>query len=272
MSPEDLLKQGKLDECLAEVERCVRAAPADPKQRVMLFQVLAVLGNWDRAINQLEVCAELSAENQLMAQVYRAVILCEKFREEVFAGQRSPLILGEPEAWVGMVVQAAMLAGQGKHDAAAELRSQAFDQAPATAGEIDIGPDEEKIATHKFEWIADADETLGPILEAFVDGKYYWVPWRRIQLLRLDPPSDLRDTVWMTGQIVLSAGGEKVALLPARYPTSQEKRWDPLIRMGRKTEFVDRGGWEGPIGQRMFATDVGEFALLETRAVRITAT
>lgn len=269
MTPEEHLKAGQIEPCLAEAEKCVRSAPADGKARVMLFQVLAVMGHWDRAITQLEVTAELDAENQLMAQVYRAVMLCEKFREEVWAGKRQPLILGEPEEWIGMMVQAAALDGQGRHDAAAELRAKAFEQAPTTAGTILTGADEEAATPHAFEWIADADEALGPMLEALVDGKYYWVPWSRISMLRLEPPTDLRDTVWMPGQIVLSSGGEKVVLIPSRYPGSHRASWDAGIRLGRKTEFVQDGGRERPVGQRMFATDAGEFALLETRSVKI---
>lgn len=269
VTPEELLKAGQVEACLAEVEKQVRAAPADPKARVLLFQVLAIQGNWDRAINQLEVTGELDPENMLMAQVYRAVMLCEKFREDVWAGKRAPLVLGEPEEWIGMMVQAAALDGQGQHEAAASLRAKAFEAAPTSAGSIQVGADEATAASHAFEWISDADEALGPILEALVDGKYYWVPWHRIKLLRLDAPTDLRDTVWLPGQIVMTTGGEKVALVPARYPGSAAKSWDGAIRTGRRTEFVRDGGRERPIGQRMFATDAGEFALLDTRTVKI---
>ncbi|MDX2132086.1 MAG: type VI secretion system accessory protein TagJ [Planctomycetota bacterium] len=269
MTPEELLKAGRLDDCLSQTERGVRSAPADPKLRVMLFQVLAVMGQWDRALTQLEVAAEMNAENALMGQMYRAAILCEKFREDVFAGRRSPLILGEPEAWIGMMVQAAALAGQGNHAAASDLRARALEDAPTSAGEIDIGPEEGRTQTQRFEWIADLDETMGPMFEALVDGKYYWVPWNRVQLLRLEPPTDLRDTVWLPGQMVLSAGGEKVVLIPARYPGSELARHDAGLRLGRRTEFGDRGGWEGPLGQRMLNTDAGEYALLTCRAVRI---
>lgn len=67
MTPQDLLKQGKLDECLKTVEAQVRANPADAKLRVLLFQVLAVMGEWDRATIQLGVAAEMDQANVLMA-------------------------------------------------------------------------------------------------------------------------------------------------------------------------------------------------------------
>ena len=33
---------------------------------------------------------------------------------------------------------------------------------------------------HGFEWIADADSRLGPLLEVILEGKYYWAPFCRI--------------------------------------------------------------------------------------------
>jgi type VI secretion system protein ImpE len=269
MTPEDLLKQGRLDDCLKAVEASVRKNPADAKARVSLFQVLAVLGDWDRASNQLGVAAELDHECILMSQVCQPAIMCERLRQEIFAGKRTPLILGEPEPWMGMVVQAAVLTAQGKAAAGEELRTQAFESAPTIAGEIDVGPKEGETTTHAFEWIADADPLLGPMLEAIVDGKYYWVPWQRISMLRLEAPEDLRDTVWLPGQVIWTTGAQQVVLVPARYSGSETAQFDSGIRMGRRTEFVDRGGWEGPVGQRMLATDAGEFGVLQTRAVRL---
>jgi type VI secretion system protein ImpE len=267
MTPEELLRQGKPDECLAEVERQVRAAPADPKLRVLLFQVLAVLGQWDRAQTQLQVCAGMNQANLLMAQVCKQAILCEHLRNEVWAGKRSPLILGEPQEWVSWMVQALAMSAGGQHAAAAELRSRAFEAAPAVAGTIVVG--DESDAPKPIEWIADADERLGPILEALVDGKYYWIPWQRIALMRVDKPADLRDTVWLPVQFIWTAGGTSVGLIPARYPGSEAKRFDGLVRMGRKTEFIDDEGFDRPVGQRLLATDIGEFGLLDVRSIRL---
>src|SRR4051812_44308401 len=169
MTPEELLKQGKLDDCLTAVEKQIRANPADPKLRVLLFQVLAVMGQWDRAQTQLQVAAGMNQANMLMAQVCKQAILCEHLRAEVWAGKRTPLVLGEPEQWVGWMVQAQAMTAAGQHAAASELRARAFEEAPGVAGTIAVGESKPQ----PFEWIADADERLGPILEAVVDGKYY---------------------------------------------------------------------------------------------------
>jgi type VI secretion system protein ImpE len=167
---------------------------------------------------------------------------------------------------VSWVIQAAKMSAAGQHDAASELRARAFDAAPAVAGSMAVGDDP---TPRPFEWIADADERLGPMLEAIVDGKYYWIPWQRIALVKIDKPADLRDTVWLPANFVWSAGGSSVGLIPVRYPGSENAANDPLIRMARKTDFVEQAGAQVPLGQRLLATDAAEFPLLEVRSVRV---
>ena len=49
-TPQELLKQGMPREALAALQALVRAQPQDAKLRVFLFQLLAVLGDWERAL------------------------------------------------------------------------------------------------------------------------------------------------------------------------------------------------------------------------------
>ncbi|MHC4326995.1 MAG: tetratricopeptide repeat protein [Planctomycetota bacterium] len=60
---EELLRSGQLHEALAALESEVRADPANAKLRVFLFQLLCVLGDWERALTQLNTAAELDAVN-----------------------------------------------------------------------------------------------------------------------------------------------------------------------------------------------------------------
>ncbi|MDQ6620842.1 MAG: virulence protein SciE type, partial [Pseudomonadota bacterium] len=90
---------GGLGEELKRLQANVREHPDDPKLRTYLFQLLAVQGDWQRALNQLQVVAQIDAGALPMAQMYREAIRCEAFRTEVFAGRRTPSILGEPPGW-----------------------------------------------------------------------------------------------------------------------------------------------------------------------------
>ncbi|MBS0197676.1 MAG: virulence protein SciE type [Planctomycetes bacterium] len=265
MLAEDLLKQGRLTECVTALENAIRKDPADPKLRVFFFQVQCVLGNWERALTQLGVVCEMDPKALLMGQACRAAINCEVIRERVYAGETTPLVLGEPEAWVGWMIQALAMDAQGKADAAAELRTKALDAAPTTTGTIETGADPEKLTSTAFEWIADTDLRIGPMLEAIVDGKLYWIPFSRITLIRIEKPTDLRDMVWAPANFVWASGGQGVGFIPVRYPGTQAQGVDDKLRLARASDLDS----DPPLGQRVFGTDAGEFDLLAIRNIKL---
>jgi type VI secretion system protein ImpE len=268
MLAEDLIKQGKISEALKALEDAVRKDPANSKLRVFLFQLLCVMGNWERALTQLGVVGDMDPMAMLMVKTCQAAIQCEALRAEVFAGDRSPLVFGEPSDWIAKIIQAAAMQGKGNHDAAAELREQAFDAAPAATGVLEVGPADDKVERHEFQWIADSDERLGPMFEAIVDGKYYWIPFDRVKLIRIEHPVDLRDAVWAPCQFVWASGGEGVGFIPTRYPGTEQSGSDAQ-KLARATDFLDDGGVITPLGHRLIATDAGEHNLLTIRAIRI---
>jgi type VI secretion system protein ImpE len=262
MPAEQSLREGKIEETLAQLQEQVRKDPSNAKHRVFLFQLLSILGDWKRAMTQLSVLKDLDASTIPMTQAYAEALKCEALRADIFAGQRSPLVFGEPEQWIALMAEALRLGADGKHAQAQELRGQALEAAPATSGTID---------GTAFEWIADADSRLGPLLEVVVNGRYYWVPFHRILRIDIEKPADLRDFVWMPAHFAWSNGGEAVGLIPTRYPGSETSE-DPQIRMARKTDWVGAEGdtWLG-LGQRMLATDVGEYPLMAVREIRLEA-
>lgn len=260
MLAEDLLKQGQLDQALAGLQNEVRKAPAEVKKRIFLVQMLMVTGQWDRALTQLKVIADLDAGSLPMVHTYREAIRCEALRLRVFAGTATPLVFGDPERWVALLLEALRLGAEGHFEQAQTIRDEAFDLAPATPGTLN---------GQHFEWIADADPRLGPVIEAIVNGAYYWIPMHRIREIRIGDPEDLRDVVWMPVEFVWSNGGETVGLIPTRYPGS-ENSGDERIRLSRKTEWQEpaQGSFTG-LGQRMFATDAGEFPILDVRQITL---
>jgi type VI secretion system protein ImpE len=258
MTPENMLKEGRLDEALQGLTAKVRGNPADAKARVFLFQLLSVLGQWERAQTQLKVSGELDVGNTLMAGAYSRALQGEVERAAVMKGLRSPLVIGEPAQWLALLLQSLKLMGEGRHKEALPLREQAFEEADAISGTID---------GQRFEWMADADPRFGPCLEVTVNGGYSWVPFSRIKELKFEAPSDLRDKVWAPVQITWSNGGEAIGFVPCRYPGSEQAQDSELV-LARKTDWVDLGDdcYVGS-GQRMLATDVGEYPLLDVRTI-----
>ncbi|MBT8447526.1 MAG: virulence protein SciE type, partial [Gammaproteobacteria bacterium] len=106
MQAEESLKSGDLAATLDQLQGEVRKDPSNAASRIFLFQLLCVLGDWKRALTQLNVVGELDSLALPMVQTYREAIQCEVLRAEIFAGKRTPLVFGEPEAWVAGVLQA----------------------------------------------------------------------------------------------------------------------------------------------------------------------
>lgn len=252
------LRDGDPAAALARLQEDVRARPADAKLRIFLFQLLCVLGHWERALTQLKVASEMEPLALPMAQMYGDAVRCEAVRDEVFEGRKSPMILGEPDQWLALLIESRLRAGRGEAAQAEELRSRAFEDAPVSSGALNGQP---------FEWIADADSRLGPVLEAIINGRYYWVPFERLAGVTIEKPDDLRDLVWMPAQLRFQNGGESLALIPTRYPGSAASG-DGAVVLARKTEWEPfaEGAYRG-VGQRILATDTGETPFLELRTL-----
>jgi type VI secretion system protein ImpE len=261
MLAQQLVREGDLAAALKELQGLVRKDPSSAKHRVFLFQLLCVMGDWPRALNQLNVAAELDASTLPMAQTYREAIQCEALRANIFNGTRAPLIFGEPPAWLAQLLQALQHDGSDP-DLAASMRAQAFDAAPASAGSIN---------GERFDWLADADQRLGPVIEAIVNGRYFWIPMQRISRIELEAPVDLRDTVWTPASFTWANGAQTVGLMPTRY-NGTVASGDQALLLARRTEWVEDGPHAGHgLGQRMLVTDGGEYALMEVRMIEFDA-
>jgi len=258
MTPEELVREGRLSEALAALQARVRAQPADPKLRIFLFQLLAALGDWQRARTQLNVVAEMDPSTLAMKATYTDALQCEALRQEIFHGARSPLIFGEPERWVALLIEALGASAAGQYERFQRLLDESLEQAPETSGTINGEP---------FEWIADGDTRLGPVLEVIVNARYFWIPFARIKRIVIEAPTDLRDAIWTPASFVWANDGEAVGLIPTRYVGSEQAD-DAKLALGRSTV------WQEPaenvflgLGQRVLMTDSSEYGLMDVREI-----
>ncbi len=261
---EAAVRAGHPKAALASLTAAVKAAPAQPQLRIFMAQLLCVLGQWERAHTQLNVVADMDPTTAPMREMVGHALRCEKLRAAVFEGRRSPMIFGEPEAWLAGLIESLLRAGASETQLAHSLAASAFETAPATSGTIDDAP---------FDWIADADSRLGPALEAMVNGRYYWIAFDRLARITIEAPTDLRDIVWLPAQLRFANGGEAIAMLPTRYPGSESSD-DESILMARKTVWRNDGRENGPerwlgLGQRVLVTDRGEHDFLSVRVIEL---
>lgn len=247
VNADDLFRSGDLDGARAALVEIVRTSPQDEPARMFLFQLLALVGDWDKAKTHLELLARLSPEAQMLASAYGQAIAAEKFRQDVFSGRVLAPILTRDAAWANDIALAIQHLARGEWEAGDVARERAFDNAPDTPGTLD-GVD--------FDWIGDADGRFGPVFEVIIAGQYGLLPFAVIESIKSDGPSDLRDTVWYPVQIAYRNGQSIAAMLPARYPGSEADP-DASLRTGRGTAWRDGPGGQIGIGQHLLSLSTG---------------
>ena len=249
---DDLLREGDLDGARKALVEIARRSPGDIPTRLFLFQLLCVMGDWDKAIKQLATLAQLSPEAQMLSVVYGQAIEAERVRETVFAGMEVASIHGQSE-WPSLIARALQLEASGKQDEADTHREAAFAQAPDTPGIIDGS---------RFDWIADADPRFGPCIEAVIHGRYGLLAFADIAGLSSEGPHDLRDIAWIPVEIRMKSGASVAALLPTRYPGSSDISHE---RLARVTSWDEQGVGSG---QHLWALSGGDDVdLLAVRAL-----
>lgn len=248
-----------LDARIDEVQGKIRSQPAVADHRWALFELLCLTQQWERAIQQLQVFAQLNPQLAQVAQAYRDLIRAERWRAEVLGGLRDPGFVIEPPSWVESLVRALHLTAAGQSGEADQLREKALDDAPLVAGRGDA---------HAFEWIADSDSRLGPVCEVVTAGRYRWLPFSDIAAWELGRPAALVDLVWAPCSLTLVDGTKARGFMPARFPAVEEAVHDraalDALRLGSTTVWAESGR-TGVIaqGRKTWTTSAGDIGLFE---------
>jgi type VI secretion system protein ImpE len=124
-----------------------------------------------------------------------------------------------------------------------------------------------------FARLADSDPRIGPRLEVFGAGDYFWIPFRQIQVIEIQAPKRLRDLLWIPARVTTSPEFQQrelgEVLLPALNPLTYQHPDGP-IRLGQMTEWcADEAGREHPYGQKMLLAGEEEIPILEIRRLEI---
>jgi type VI secretion system protein ImpE len=256
------LQQGSLQEALARVKENIRSRPGDIRERWLLFQIACCMGDWERALKQLQVCVQIDPEREPAAQLFRGLIRSEALRADVLAGKNTPgYVIDPPPEWIATLLEALRAASKGDIASADAARERALSGAPDSPGEIDGAP---------FAWIADSDTRLGPICELVVAGRYRWCPFCELSGLRLHAPQGLLDLLWARADCTLRDGTTLQAYIPVRYSGSENGT--DAIRLARETTWQEQGatGIVG-LGQKTWMTDCGDHGLLDLREISFSA-
>ena len=243
---------------IEQLQADIRHNPVKAEYRIHLAQLLMVNGQWQKALQQLQTAAQLESKAAAMAQTYRSLIQAEITREQVFKGFAAPQHIGSPDDWEILLTESLVARAHHQLDPAKKFLHQAFNDAPACAFTLD---------GTSVAWVADSDSRIGPVCETFINGKYYWIPFNKIQKISIEAPYDLRDLVWVPCTITLTDFSQHFGFLPSRYPFSYEQGKDQLS-LSSLTEWtaIDEQNWAG-FGQKMLITDKAEYPLLAVRDI-----
>jgi type VI secretion system protein ImpE len=223
-----LYRAGQLKPAITALGDELKKQPLDARRRTMLFELLCFAGEYDRAEKQLDMLADSTKEAIAGILVYKAALHAERTRQEMFARGQFPADTPEP-------------AGPG-----------VVNGAPVAS-------------------FTDVDPRIGDHLEVFIAGSYTWIPLEYVASLAIEAPTKLRDLIWAPARLEVTPAfrmqelGE--VLLPVLSPLSW-KHEDDAVRLGSTTvwEEDERFG-SVPFGQKVFAADDEEMALLEVRTL-----
>jgi type VI secretion system protein ImpE len=223
-----LYRAGQLKPAITALGDELKKQPLDAKRRTMLFELLCFAGEYDRAEKQLDMLADSSKEAIAGILVYKAALHAERTRQEMFAR------------------------GQFPADTPRSSGPAVVNGTPCAA-------------------FTDVDPRIGDHLEVFIAGSYTWIPLEYVASLAIETPAKLRDLIWAPARLEVTPAfrlqelGE--VLLPVLSPLSWKHEED-AVRLGSTTVWDDdeRFG-QVPFGQKIFAADDQEMALLEVRSL-----
>jgi len=259
MAIDEMLRTGDLAGALREQTAVVRSRPTDQAARIELVYLLVLNGELDRAEAQLLTVAQQDAALQMATAMYRSLLAAEEERGRAYAGSGTPNLA--PEAAECMADRIAALAAvHGRRFGDAEvLLERARAAETALPGQIDRIP---------FTALADYDDLLGPTLEVFAGGRYFWVPFARLQRVTTEAPRSRLDLLWLPATIFERGGVEARVHVPVHY-AGTSTHGDAQVRAGRQTEWTDLDGigFRG-FGPRLLIADGSrDIPLLDVRTL-----
>jgi len=246
MDPKALILDGKIDAARSTLIDRIKKSPSDSQARSLLFQVMLLCGQWDKAQRQLDIAATQLTAPDMNASVYQNLIQAEKEREAVATMEQQPTFFPDVPEYSDDFFMALELVKNEKVAEATKLFNSVESALPAIQGTLNGEP---------FTGFRETDSTLAFFIEAIEYERYLWVPIANIRELVVSEPKTLMDLIWAKGRITTWEGLTMGCFLPALYPNSSASQ-DESIRLGRRTEWEAIGGnFARAFGQHVY--DVG---------------
>ena len=261
MSAKEHFSAGRLDEALAAVTADVKAKPDNTDARWFLTELLCFKGDFERADKQLDILITQAPDAVLGLALFRQLLRAEVSRREFYAQGRVPEFIDDATPVLQLHLEAALCLREGKPADAMKLLAQAEEQSPLVCGECN---------GERFEGLRDLDDLTATFLEVLTsNGKYYWIPWERIELIEFHAPERPRDLLWQRVRMIVRGGPDGEVYLPVLYYGSDAAP-DAAHRLGRATDFHEQPGEPvRGIGQRTIWCGEVDRPILEFKTLNL---
>ena len=260
MDTKELIRAGKLSEARQSLIGSVKSSPGDSGLRVLLFQVLSLMGDWEKAERHIDIVAAQDVKAEAGVLSYRNLLHAERIRQEVNQFERRPDFLPKTPPYAEKYFLALEQIRQGDLKTAEEIFDQLEEDRPRVSGTINGNP---------FVDVRETDSYLLFFIEAFVHERYVWIPFESIREMVLQTPKSLFDLIWIPAHITAWDGLTLNCFLPVVYPGSAFAD-DDRIKMGRMTDWHPLGAkfYRG-MGQHVYLFGEEEVPLLEIRELTV---
>jgi type VI secretion system protein ImpE len=260
MNAKDLIKTGQLSAARNELIGAVKSSPQDLNSRIMLFQVLAFCGEWEKARRHLEFIADQDASREIGAKTYLNLLEAEAERIEVLRYKQQPSFLPTAPEYAELYGSVRLKLAEREFDEARSIIYQIKDLIPEISGRLNGNP---------FVGFSNTDTQLSFFLEAFVHERYVWLPFETLRELSMPEPKTMLDLLWAAARVTTRDGLTLNCFLPVLYPDSFRHK-DDRLKMGRMTDWTDLGsGFSQGVGQHVFQVGEEDIGILEIREAEI---
>ncbi|HOJ15424.1 MAG TPA: type VI secretion system accessory protein TagJ [Deltaproteobacteria bacterium] len=260
MTVKELIREARLGEARSVLIEEVKQRPGDTRARTLLFQVLALLGEWEKAARHLEMIAPAGGAHAGVS-AFMDITKAELERREVIGEWKAPPVVPGVPPYIEEYLAYLDALKERDETGARELLGRIDSARPRVSGTINGEP---------FSDFTETDARLYAFLEAFVHDRYVWVPFEAIREIVLAEPASSFDLIWAGADIVTWEGLSLRCYLPVTYPDTSSLG-DDEARLGRKTTWERIcGGLSMGVGQHVYQAGDREVALLDIRTGEFT--
>lgn len=255
MNALEAFNAGSLEEAIELAKDEVKSNPTDLGKRNLFCQMLCWSGDLERADKQLETIMMQEPTSAMTVSLFRQLIRGETSRQECFSKGRAPELLDEVDPLIQKHLELMLCMREGKKSEAMDLLGQIEEERPKVKGTCD---------GEAFDDLRDLDDTCCSFFEVLTTtGKYYWIPFQRIEMIAFHPIESPRDLMWRRCHMIVKGGPDGEVFIPLQYARSLGSE-DKQLRLGRATDW--EGGEDAPVsglGRRMMLIGETDKSLLE---------